>query len=358
MSPKVSIIILNWNQPELTINCVNSVLKQTYPDFEIILIDNASGDNSFQIFEKEFSRNGKVKLIKNKKNLGYAEGNNIGAKIAKGEFVVIQNNDTLVEEEWLGELVKAIKREEKIALVTANILNVPSIEEIDEYRRLFSKRSWWTLGFLGYGIDMKSRDGNRLPHTFAVNGCSFIYRKNLVGNEPFDKDYFIYAEETKLSWLMRLKGYAVKIAPEAKVFHLHNITRKSDKNVDTYFTFLGERNKIMNWLTFYEKKSLIKLLPLYFLGLLFLNLSNPKKIPSRFMGYFWILTHPRIIIKKRNEIQKQRKVSDGEIIRYLSCKLNNEKVISNNILRKFLWFLNKLFCIYCRVLRIKTMGLY
>lgn len=353
-APKISIIILNWNQPELTVNCVDSILKQDFRDFEIILIDNSSEDNSFEIFEREFLENKKIKLVRNRENLGYAEGNNVGAKVAKGEFVVIQNNDTLLEKNWLAEMVKAIESDEKIALVTANILNMPLVEKISEYRKLFSKRTWWTIGFLGYGIDLENKERGKLIDIFAVNGCSFIYRKNLVGDEPFDPDYFIYAEETKLSWLMRLRGYDIKIAPEAKVFHLHNITRKSSKKVDKYFTFLGERNKIMNWLTFYELKSLIKLFPVYLAGLLLPNLSDPRKIPSRFRSYLWILTHMELILKKRREMQSQRKISDSEIMRYMSYKLNNEKIVSSKGLKKVIRFLNWLSYVYSKIVGIKT----
>ncbi len=355
--PKVSVIVLNWNQTELTVNCVNSILKQDFRDFEIILIDNASDDNSFEIFEREFSGNERIRLIKNKENLGYAEGNNIGAKIAKGKFIVIQNNDTLVEKKWLQEMVKAIENDEKIALVTANILNVPSADKIPEYRKLFSKRTWWTIGFLGYGIDLENNERGKPIDVFAVNGCSFIYRKSLVGEEPFDKDYFIYAEETKLSWLMRLKGYDIKIAPEANVFHLHNMVRKSNTKMDKYFTFLGERNKIMNWLTFYEMKNLIKLSPIYFIGLLFLNLSDLRKIPYRVSSYFWILTHQRIVLKKRNEIQKQRKVSDSEVVKYMSCRFNNEKIFRSRFLKSLVRLLNGFSCLYFRTMRLRTIEL-
>lgn len=352
MPPKVSIIILNWNQPDLTVNCVNSILKQDFQDFDILLIDNNSEDDSMKMFNENFGNNEKIRIIKNYKNLGYAAGNNIGARVASGDYVIVQNNDTLVERGWLEELIKAIESDGNIAMVTSNIINLPSVDKINEYR-LFSKRKGWRVTFLGYGIDIENEGKGGLIDIFAVNGCSFIYRRNLI-TEPFDPDYFIYAEETKLSWLMRLRGYDIKIAPKANVFHLRNITRKSNKKTDKYFTFLGERNKIMNWLTFYKIRTLIRLFPMYLIGLLILNFSDPKKAIPRVKGYFWILTHLDVIHKKRDEVQRQRRVSDEAITRYISCNFNDERAFKNKILRFLILILNKFFCFYFRIVGIKT----
>ena len=100
----ISIIILNYNSGNWLTDCVDSLLKTNYKNYEIIVVDNLSVDNSHKICKEKFEQ---VILIENSENLGYCEGNNVGINKAKGDFLVILNPDTLVEPNWLDELVKA-----------------------------------------------------------------------------------------------------------------------------------------------------------------------------------------------------------------------------------------------------------
>jgi GT2 family glycosyltransferase len=103
LEPLVSVIILNYNAGKLLSECIESVLETDYENFEVIVVDNASKDNSVNICKEKFNS---VKIIENEKNLGYCEGNNVGIRKAKGEYVVILNPDTIVEKNWLTELVR------------------------------------------------------------------------------------------------------------------------------------------------------------------------------------------------------------------------------------------------------------
>ena len=105
--PLVSIIILNYNAGELLINCVESVFQTKYSNFEVIVVDNISSDNSHKKCKEKFE---KIQLIENSKNYGYCEGNNIGIRKAKGEFIVILNPDTIVESNWLDEFLIAYSK--------------------------------------------------------------------------------------------------------------------------------------------------------------------------------------------------------------------------------------------------------
>ena len=104
--PLISIIILNFNAGDLLLNCVNSVFKSTYTNFEVIIVDNVSKDNSHIRCQEKFE---KIQLIENKENLGYCEGNNVGIRNAKGDFILILNPDTVVEPNWLEHLLNAYK---------------------------------------------------------------------------------------------------------------------------------------------------------------------------------------------------------------------------------------------------------
>ena len=106
-NPLVSVIILNYNAGKLLLDCVQSVYASSYQNFEVIVVDNVSTDNSHKICKNNFEN---IKLIENKENLGYCEGNNVGIRSSMGEYIVILNPDTLVEPDWLEKFLDATKQ--------------------------------------------------------------------------------------------------------------------------------------------------------------------------------------------------------------------------------------------------------
>src|SRR3989339_346256 len=119
--PLVYILILNWNGKEDTLECLSSLKKIDYPNYKTIVIDNGSTDDSVKIINKKYP---KIKIIENKKNLGYAEGNNVGIRYAlknKADYVLILNNDTIVDKKFLTELVKVGESNEKVGIVGPNV---------------------------------------------------------------------------------------------------------------------------------------------------------------------------------------------------------------------------------------------
>lgn len=351
MPPKVSIIILNWNQPEFTVNCVKSVLKQTYKDFEILLVDNGSEDDSLEILRKEFENSCRIRILETGRNLGYAGGNNFGVRNSWGGYVVILNNDTIVDTEWLKWLVDGIESDEKIGAVSSWEIREGVIEDID------LRRFGITNTLLGYQIKYeyeKFLEKTDLIDLLPIDGCSFIYKKRIV-DLPFDSEYFIYAEDIYLAWLLQLMGYKNRVARRSIVHHFHNITKKKGgREMNNYFVYLGERNRILNLFLFYELKNLLRVLPLAFLGTIVINSSEPRKIPYRLKSYLWLLCNPREVMTKRNYIQDKRKIPDDEIIGKMSCKLMDEDKVKQIGFRWILKSINKIFYLYCKIVRLNT----
>ena len=113
MSKKVAVILINWNSYDLTRDTLNSFRKVTYPDLDIIVVDNGSTDDSVEYMRKAYDKelsSQKIRLVIAKENLGFAGGNNLGVKAAKGRLMCLVNNDTKVEPTWLGTLVETLKR--------------------------------------------------------------------------------------------------------------------------------------------------------------------------------------------------------------------------------------------------------
>ncbi|PIZ71178.1 MAG: glycosyltransferase family 2 protein, partial [Candidatus Portnoybacteria bacterium CG_4_10_14_0_2_um_filter_44_20] len=126
--PLVSIIIPNLNGEKFLEDCLESLREQTCRNFEIILIDNGSTDNSVSRAKKFFPE---VKIIKNQENLGFAKANNQGFEISKGEYIATLNNDTVVDRNWLKELVAVAEKDENIGMVASKILLAKEGNKID-----------------------------------------------------------------------------------------------------------------------------------------------------------------------------------------------------------------------------------
>ncbi len=319
--PVVSVIVLNWNQPDYTVACVKSVLKQTLQqgDFEIFLVDNGSSDDSHERFKKEFGAEKAVKItiIETGKNRGYTGGNNIAAKKTTAPYVVILNNDTEVEPGWLQALVDTIESDDKIGAVNSYEIRAGKKVPLESYAKYE-----FPMNVLQYGVKVLRKiplDAKKLKkgmpiEVSAIKGCSFIYRRELAP-VPFDEDYFIYAEETKLSWLLRSRGHKIMLAPTSVVNHYHNVVRKSNKEFSKFAVYLGERNRLVNLLTFYRPWTTIKMLPLLAAQTAAANVLEWRKIPYRAKAYGYLLAHPRLVWKKRKEIQSTRTVPDRELLK-------------------------------------------
>jgi hypothetical protein len=328
---ETSVIILNYKAGDVAIQCARSVLKSKgYADFEILLVDNGSRDGSLEKFFTAFKSHPKVRILETGGNAGYTGGNNFAVRHSRAStYCVVLNNDTYVEPYFLKELVAAMRENPDAAMASAHLANVPSFKpkDIAAAQKFFKNREGYgvTLNPLGYTISYREgRKAGRFSPIVAVHGGGFIFRKDVIGL-PFDPDYFIYAEETKLSWLTRLRGHRILWARNAHVYHLSNLVRKSSSpTLRNHFTFLGERNKVMNWLTLYSPWTTVRLLPVFLLGILAINAYEPQKILRRARSYYYLLTHPGQVLRKRREVARLRKVPDRELLRQMSCKLQDD----------------------------------
>jgi len=343
--PKVSVVILNWNGIRYTVPCIRSLRKQSFKDFEIIVVDNGSTeDNSVEVLKKTKG----IKLVLNPKNLGFAGGHNVGARTSSAtKYIAILNNDTIVSRNWLEELVKTMDEHPELGEAESKIYN-------KYYGKEYKFEYYGTpthLLFLSE-YDFKVDETDYVP-MFSTSGAAMIYRKNLV-ELPFDGDYFIYHEDSYLGWLLRLKGYTAGVVPRAKVYHEGEATIKSAKGLSNFFIYTGERNRIMNLFLFYSPSTLLKLLPLLFITTFFTNVYDLKRFPIRLKSYLWLLTHVLTILSKRSKIQAQRTVPDSKITPYMSSKLFEPKYFSNKTAATVAKLFNKFSFAYCRLLGIKS----
>lgn len=236
--PKVSIIIVNWNGLKDTIECLESLEKLAYQNFEMILVDNGSTDGSQKAIKNRFPG---VKLIENKENLGFAGGVNEGIKYVSGEYVAFLNNDTIVDQNWLDELINPfLTMDGKIGATNSTIINYYNRNEI-EYGgngKLNIFGQTWASNKIEYDIS----------EVHTISGASFMMKKEAIDRleEFLCPEYFAYYEEIDLSWRLINLGYKLLYAPKSIVYHKGGMTSKEipDKM---------HVNKVRNkYLTFYR----------------------------------------------------------------------------------------------------------
>lgn len=242
MDKKVFIIILNYNGFNDTLECIKSLEKLTYKNYEIVIVDNNSTDNSFNQLKKVFGE--KYKLISSGKNKGFAFGNNIGIKYAlenEAEYILLINNDTIVEHDFLSILVKTAEEDEKIGISTGLILNYNNKNKV-----------WYGGGeidwnrFYGYHTD-ENRDINEIKIgnrevTFAT-GCLMLLKKEVIDKVGLlPEEYFMYYEDVDYCAKVKEAGYKIIYNPNSIIYH--KISSSSGENESPFAVEWNTRNRL------------------------------------------------------------------------------------------------------------------
>lgn len=340
---KISIIILNYNGLKFLENCLNSVLAQSFTDYEIIFVDNGSVDGSLEFVKSHFTDN-RIKCFSTGSNLGFTGGNNFGLKYAEGENIVLLNNDTVVEENWLKYLYESIDSDENVGAVQSLVIT----EGIP--RKYYLKNG--TLNLLGHNImEVFEIGDNGIGEIFQLNGCSMIIKKGLINKLGglFPEEYFAYAEDSFLSFKLKFAGYRILHNSNSVVHHLGSATTKDFRSA--FRTRLQERNRIMNFLIFFSSGFRIKYYPIlvsnFFLKIILSLLPGKYSFTGILKAYLDLYKKRKWIKEMRNEVIKIKTTDENDVLKNLSGKIFN----GNNIFEKFINFFSLL---YCRIFNIKV----
>jgi len=321
-NPLVSIIVLNYNGKNFLKKCLPSVLETRYPNLEIIVVDNGSIDGSLE-FLSGFSFDCRIRVIKNRINKGYAAGNNIGICSSHGDYLVFLNNDTVVEPEWLSELIKAMESDLSIGAAQSKLLLMDSPKHLD----CAGNFSDFYGGTLSRGLGEEDVDQYKYGEIFSCKGAAMIIRRGVLDKIGlFDSDYFAYYEDTDLCWRIQLAGYKILYIPSSIVYHKGSGSIPTVGDSSTFFqVYLMKRNRIALLLKNYEIKNAIR----YLISVLVYETSKIAIVglndlqKHRNLSYsiasskaiLWNLKHFRQTWNKRVYVQKVvRSISDREII--------------------------------------------
>jgi len=253
--PQVSISIINLNGREYIGGCLDSIKKLNYPSekIEIIVVDNNSTDDSVKFIKSEYPE---VKVIQNKKNMGFAFANNQAAGAAVGRYVAFLNNDTTVDKDWLIELLKPIYMDKEAVASGSKVLSIDG-KKLDFVGGMINFEG---KGFqIDYGTSRDKDKYHLISYLPFVNGGAMMVNHDVfLETGGFDEDFFAYYEDVDFGWRLWVLGYKVVFAPKSIVYHHHHGTSKQfsqDK-----LRFLKERNSLYSVFKNYDDSNLSKAL--------------------------------------------------------------------------------------------------
>ena len=308
-----SIIILNYNGLKHLPICLSSLVKQSYHNYEIILVDNASTDKSVEFLRSNFPN---IKVIVNNKNDGTAGGFNFGAGYAKGNYILFLANDLEVNVDLLERLIEGIEKSEDIAICTAKMYKFDNRKIID-----FAGFKLDIFGFpfiFGHNeIDTGKYDKVR---DAAPTGTCLLIKKDIfekVGG--FDDKFFTLADELDLWWRIRLLGYRSVINHKAIVYHKAGATLLREKRAR--LRFYSEKNTIRMLLKNYSIFTLFWISSLYLIlliGEMFFYLFFLRRLDmflSIIKAVSWNISNFKSTLILRRKVQTTRRISDREIFK-------------------------------------------
>ena len=311
-SPLVSIIIVNWNGGKVLKDCLVSLSKIDYPKWELILVDNGSTDGS-----------GARAEVKNTKNMGFAPANNQGVIRAKGKYVLLLNNDTVVPRKFLSIMVERMEGDQNVGAMQ------PKLKMMDKQGYLDNAGSFMTwIGFLKHwGFGRKdSSEFNVEREVFSAKGACLLIRKKVIDEVGlFDDDFVSYFEESDFCWRVWLAGYKVIYYPKTYILHKVGFTIKRLDVGNINFHYY--KNRIAALVKNLGITRLLIILPVHlFLSLgisfIFLVRGKTKASSTIIKALVWNLKNIKLTLNKRKIIQSRRKISDNDLFPKLSRPVN------------------------------------
>lgn len=309
--PSVSVVIVNFNGKDLLKTCLKTLLKTDYPNYDVIIVDNASTDGSSDAIKSIVNFDSRVKLVQNANNVGHSEGCNIGAQLSKAQYVVFVDSDIeFIANDWLAELVNIMKKDKTVGLAQAKIVISENQNRLEYFCKYVDALGTWSAN---YGLN-----AGKLEHNFellaASAGCCIISRELFTKVGKFDGDYFIYDDDTDLSMRVRLLGYAVLFVSSSVVIHRSSVLR----GVSGGMLYHSSKNRMHTAIKNYELRNVSWRFPLLcFFTLLgstgFFISKKHQEAKSSLRGLINTIKDFQKIWFKRLVFQQKRRIKDSEL---------------------------------------------
>ena len=334
---KVSVIIVSYNSKKYIKALMESLFSQktSFP-FEIIIVDNCSTDNSYEYIKSNYPQ---IKLIKNTSNSGYGAGNNLGVKYARGEYIIIMNPDVIISNNLICELTHHLENNDQGKII--------SIPKILTYDGSMISSAGLIIHFTGLtftkGWKMSPKAFSKKEYVNALNGCCFaIRKKEFIELGGFDEVFFMYKEDTELSWRANAHGFKIIYCPEAVVMHDYSLKLNAKK---IYHLEFGRYILLRKY---YSIKEILILLPSLLTTEILISgyfiLSNPIYFYYKFRAFIDAINTP--VKKIRLSMNSKKNLYDS-----LDYEISKEHLSYSKIDKFVKSCANKLYAINYKIFK-------
>jgi GT2 family glycosyltransferase len=312
MAPQLTVVIPNWNGKRFLKTCLGSLREQTFDDFETVLVDNGSTDDSVAFVNENFPE---VRIVHLQENRGFAAAANAGIQASDSEYVVLLNNDTEARHGWLAALVEAAGTNSEAGSFASKLV------DFHDRRFLDGAGDALRLGGLPYRLGHGERDRGQFDapsQVFGACAAAAMYRRNML-NEigGFDEDFFSYCEDGDLSFRAQLAGYRCLYVPDAVVYHVGSASTGGKRSATA--TRLGTRNSLSLLVKDLPIAVAPHILPFFVFGqaarLATAIVSGTGR--AHLEGLVGAWQHLPFMLKKRSRIQAGKKLPNADVRRLL-----------------------------------------
>lgn len=301
---EVTVIIPNLDGKDLLRTSLTSLYESDYKNFEVILVDNGSADDSVEFVELVFP---KVIIIKNKKNLGFAKAVNMAIQKSKSPYIVLLNNDAKVEKDWLSRLVASAKVHQDCSSISSKILNFR--------RRSILESAGDKINIVGQATPIgqgdKGQNYQKGKYVLGATGAASLFKRSMIEEIGlFDEDFFFYFEDVDWALRSQLYGFKTFYEPWAVAYHMGGETAK---RFEKFMEYLRYRNTMLlilknfPWQLFFLRKRFIKI-PLVFIHTFYFFHKDKLTFEALKAVIFVLVSLPKFLLK-RFMIQGKRQVS-------------------------------------------------
>jgi GT2 family glycosyltransferase len=329
---KLSVVLIGYNSRQFLSPCLESVKKQTFKDYEVIFIDNASKDDSVEFVKENYK---KIRVIANKNNTGYVGAANQGIKSSSGEYVMVLNPDLVLEPDYFAKIVAKLDKDKKIGAIAGKVLKY-------DFKKNKPVKTIDTTGLYCYRNRRVIDRGQGLADTgqydteeevFGLSGAVPTYRRaaledTKIQGEYLDRDFFMYKEDIDLSWRLRLYGWKCYYYPTAVCYHgrgtgvlkrfSHWEVYKGRKHLNRFQKYYAYKNQrlmqVKNELLANLIRDAFSILSKEILIFGYIIVREPYLLKA--FGHFWLQLPSAL--RKRRHIMRHKKSNAREMKKWIS----------------------------------------
>ncbi|MGA7614907.1 MAG: glycosyltransferase family 2 protein [Thermoanaerobaculia bacterium] len=317
---RVSVVLITWNSATWLRRCLEGIAGQSWGELEVIVIDNASSDESVAILE---SSGVPLRIVRNRENAGFAPAANQGIAHASGEWVLLLNPDVYLAPDYVESLVRALEGAgERFGSATGKLLRgigggIEPTSVVDSLG-IRMTRSGRHLD-IGAGTD--DRNDTVTQEVFGVSGAAALYRRSFLDDaaiegQVFDENFFAYREDADLSWRGRLFGWCALSVPAAVGWHVRRVTPEVRRSLPSAINMHSVKNRFLLRISNEGAGVALRNFPFELLRDATVIGATLTVERSSLPALRWLWQHRREAMQKRRVVQSRRRVPDREIARW------------------------------------------